>query len=409
MALAIGALLVAAAVAVWLGSRSQPRQRQHGTALRQWADRVQRELPHAWQQLKLTHAPTAQRGQTPPRPHMHGGGPIPEGWRWRISTPGAVTMADLEDRADRLASALNSHRQLIGALEITRDPRAEGWGTLSVWQRDPLTAPGPIPWAAGERPACVRPGWVCWGRHRDGSHVHAPVLSDVGAMCSLYAGRRGSGKSVGILSQVAQMAAWGWAPPILIDTVRQGADLAVLEPVAAHRMITNPKEALEVIHQARVECKRRAEKMADLGLRKFTRYTPDFPLIPIVVDEVHALLEHDKHGELTKFAQETRAMGGLVVCATQYPLAETMSSTFRQQLAYRLAYRCSNADEGRVILGHTPEGEGPHLLRTGPGSCMADLDGSGVFTMRSWWVPDDWLSRHVRALAPISGAATRSG
>lgn len=384
--------------------RARPRrdaQPQGDPRLRAWAASVQRELPLAWAQLKLTHAQPASNKTPSPRPLIHSGAPIPDGWRWRFSTPGAVTIADLEDRADRLASALNTRTQLVGAVEIARDRRHEGWGTLSVWRRDPLESVSAVPWEPGRAAPCVRPGWVCWGVHRDGSHVHAPLIGEGGAICALFAGRRGSGKSVGLLNVGAHLASWGFAAPILIDTVRQGADLAVLEPVAATSVITDRAEAREAIEAAAAECKRRARVMRERGWRKMPKFTPEVPLLPIVADEIHDLLADKKTaGSLTKYAQETRAMGGLVLGATQYPLAMSspQMSTFRQQMAYRLAYRCSNADEGRVILGSTPEGEGPHLLRTGPGSCMADLDGSGVVTMRSWWVPDGWLRSHVDKL-----------
>lgn len=385
-----------------LRRRARPRKQtapRGDPRLREWAVSVQRELPLAWQQLKLTHSQPASSKSPPPRPLIRGSAPIPGGWRWRFSTPGAVTIADLEDRADRLASALNTRHQLVGAVEIARDRRHEGWGTLSAWRRDPLEEVGTVPWQPGQSAPCVKPGWVCWGRHRDGSHVHAPVLGDVGALCALYAGRRGSGKSAGILCQVAQMASWGWAPPILIDTVRHGMDLAAFEALSPLPVVTDIKTAVQVIQQARAECDQRAKLLRSRGVRCLTRFTAETPMVPIVVDEIHDLMTDKRAaGELTKFAQETRAMGGLVVAATQYPLANIITPTLRQQLAYRLAYRCSNADEGRVILGNTPEGEGPHLLRTGPGSCMADLDGAGVVTMRSWWMPDAWLRRHVDAL-----------
>jgi hypothetical protein len=402
VALAIGALLIVAALVV-LATAPKPKRRHTGdNALRTWAGHVGRELGPAFAQLKLPHAPVAEKGKPAPRPHLHTSSPIPDGWRWKISTPGAVTMADLKNLESRLESALNTNRRLVGALEINRDPRAEGWGSLSVWREDPLTVASEVPWKPGARcPKCPE-GWVCFGKHRDGSHVHAPLLNDVGAICALLAGRRGSGKSVGLLNIGAHIVSWG-VRPILIDTVRQGADLAVLEPLAATEVITTRADAYQAIVEARAECKQRAKIMRARDWKKIPRWAMDeFPPIPVMADEIHDLMADKKCGpEITKFAQETRAMLGFVVGATQYPLAMASPemSTFRQQLAYRLAYRCSNADEGRVILGATPEGEGPHLLRTGPGSCMADLDGAGVFTMRSWWVPDEWLSRHVRALS----------
>jgi DNA segregation ATPase FtsK/SpoIIIE-like protein len=207
-----------------------------------------------------------------------------------------------------------------------------------------------------------------------------------------------------MLGQVAQMVAWGWCRPVLVDVVRHGVDLAVYEPLAGPVAVTI-KEARQAIRDAAEECASRLPAMRETGVRCLTRFTPDRPLIALVVDEVHAVMADKVAGAaLTRFAQETRAMGGLVIAATQYPTAEAIDSTFRMQLAHKMVYKVANADESRTILGvSAPDGQGPHELRAGPGACVADLDGSGLVTMRSWWLPDQWLSDHVAACSSMLG------
>lgn len=360
-----------------------------------WVTAVRRELPRATRDLRLpggtTQRPTSLSWDGP-------GERVPSGWRFHFATPGDVTISELSKRADNLAAAINTAGPLVAALEVDHGA-AEGWGSVTVWRSDPLERTALVPWEPGARCRLAPPGTACWGIRRDGDHVHAPVVGDAGAVCSLYAGRRGSGKSVGMLGQVAQMVGWGWCRPVLVDVVRQGVDLAVFEPVGGP-VATTIAQARAAIKAAADECAARLPEMRANAERCITRFTPDRPLIALVVDEVHAVMADKKAGELlTKFAQETRAMGGLVVCATQYPLAAVgeQFGTFRQQLAHRVAYRCSNSDESKVILGVTPDGQGPHELRAGPGACVADLDGGGLVTMRSWWLPDDWLSDHVAA------------
>lgn len=362
-----------------------------------WVTAVRSQLGPACRSLRLP-------GSTPQRPQgpvWYGPGePVPAGWRFHFSTPGDVSIGELIKRQENLAAAINTAAPLVAALEVDYGP-AEGWGSVTVWRSDPLDQTRVVPWSPGRRCSLAPPGTACWGMRRDGDHVHAPIVGDAGAVCSLYAGRRGSGKSVGMLSQVAQMVGWGWCRPVLVDVVRQGVDLAVFEPVAGP-VATTMVEARRAIKDAADECSARLAGMRETNTRCLTRFTPERPLIALVVDEVHAILADAKAGAaLTKFAQETRAMGGLVVCATQYPLAAMGegAGTFRQQLAHRVAYRCSNSDESKVILGVTPDGQGPHELRAGPGACVADLDGGGLVTMRSWWLPDRWLTAHVAACA----------
>lgn len=385
----------------WQAARHALKPAAQGSAYRpgdvDWVQAVRAELGPACRSLRLP-------GGTPARPLVpvwHGPGErVPAGWRFPFSTPGDVTVSELTKRADNLAAAINERVPLVAALEVDYG-EAEGWGSVTVWRTDPLNRSVTVPWAPGRWAPCCKPGVACWGIRRDGEHMHAPIVGDAGAVCSLYAGRRGSGKSVGMLGQVAQMVAWGWVRPVLVDIVRNGVDLAVFEPLAGP-VATTIKDARTAIKDAAGECAGRLPWMRENTVRCLTRFTPQVPLIALVVDEVHAVMSDKTAGKaLTTFAQETRAMGGLVVCATQYPLAGIGDefATFRQQLAHRVAYRTSNSDESKVILGVTPDGQGPHELRAGPGACVADLDGSGLVTMRSWWLPDDWLRDHVAACA----------
>lgn len=392
----LAVLAVVAALVVAVGGGPQRRATPATSRARRagWAKRVRGELDGAWRRVPL--GPPAAGGQ----PLVHGdGGPLEGGWRWRVSTPGSVTVADLEGKSSALASALNSRGPLVGALEVRRDRSHEGWCSVSVWERDPLDDDRDVPWAPGLAAPCVPPGTICAGVGRDGAHVHVPIVVGAGALCSLMAGRRGSGKSVAMVGWLAQMAAWGWVDLVLIDLVRNGTDFVCLEPVAAAPVITSLKDAVTAIRATRAECDRRTRVMATVGARCLTEFNAEVPMIVVAVDEVQALTADPKAGDLlTRLAQEGRAAGCAVMCATQYPTVETLGSTLRMQLALRCAFRCSNAVESGVILGRSSEGVGAHLITTGPGSCVADLDTGGLLSMRSWGYPDAWLADHVGRL-----------
>jgi len=312
-----------------------------------------------------------------------------------------VTVAEVEGKASAIASALNSRAHLVGALEISHGGH-EGWAYVSAWRADPLDREREIPWEPGEQPPCVEPGTVCLGVGRDSAHVHVPIVGRAGAMCMLSGGMRGSGKSEGMLGVVSQLIGWGWAPPVLIDTARQGMDLGVFAPVAAGPVVTTVKGATVAVRKARAECLRRAKILGGTypPTRLLTEFDARVPMIPLVIDELQGPMGDPAcKVELTRFAQETRAMGGSVFAATQYPTVEVVDATFRQQMGYRQAFRCMNSAEGPVILGAVPTGTGPHLLRGGPGMCIADLDGGSLVTLRTWRVPERWLVEHVRRVA----------
>lgn len=389
--LALVFLVVAALVAFTGGPRREVPERP--TVDRAWARQVRQELVSSWRRVNLGPAAAGRM------PVVHGDGTRVEGgWRWTISTPGSVTAAEMAAKADAVSSALNVRRQLVGALEV-RPGRHEGWVTLSAWPRDPLAGAREVPWEPGRPAPCCPPGVICAGVVRDGSHAHVPLVGGAGAVCALFGGRRGSGKSLAMLGWVAQAVAWGWVDVVLIDTVRHGTDLGVFEPLAAAPLVTTVNGATSAFQQMRAECDRRARAMAGHA-RCLTEFDARVPMILPVVDELQGIMgDAGCKVEATRFAQETRAMGGSLLGATQYPTTEVVDSTFRQQFAYRLAFRCSNAAEGPVILGASPDGEGPHQLRQGAGTCVADLDVGGFQTLRTWLFPDQWLREHVRLLA----------
>jgi hypothetical protein len=400
--LALGAILLLAAIGVALSARRAPRgvgqRRPIDRGTQAWANEVRRRLPEAFDAQQITKAGPDRKGGRP-RPTILGAGrPTEAGWEWRLNLPGNSQAEDWD--AGRIAAALNRGDHIAAVAEIHH--AGDGWAELQVFRSDPLATSALIPWAPGAMPSCCEPGTVCMGRQRNGDHIHFDVVTDVGATASLFAGRRGSGKSEAIRLMMAQMVAWGWASPYVIDLVRRGVDYEVFAPLLARPVITDPKEALAVIKGLRAECSARADDLKAAGRQKITRYTRDLPLLPLIIDEAHAVNAiKPLKAEMVPYTQETRPLGGGLVYATQYPTVDNVDPTLRLQIANVWCGRVRNAVEAGVVFGPLPEGVGPHHLRSGPGSCIADVDGPDLLTGRGWRMPAGWLAAHVRALSAV--------
>lgn len=392
------AILIAATSTTSKPRRAGTRRPTADPGIEAWAHEVLRRLPAAFDAQNVSKAGPDRKG-TRPRPRVVGDGiALEQGWRYSLNLPGNSEAADWDP--NRIAAALNAGDRLAAAAEIGAS--GNGWADLSVWRRDPLDGEQPVPWRPGSMPTCVRPGSVCVGRRRDGQHIHFDIIRDGSALATLIAGRRGSGKSETARLVVAQMCAWEWAPPIVVDLVRHGVDYAVFAPLLDRPIITNPKDAAALVVELNAEADERAEWMRARGVQKIARFTPERPARPLIWDEVQTATDDKKlNTGLRRWTQQARPVGGAPVLVTQYPTVQNLDSTLRAQIANAWCGRVRNHVEAGVVFGPLPEGVGPHLLRTGPGSCVVDSDGPSLDIGRTWHASDAWLRTHVDRLAKV--------
>lgn len=385
--------LVMSAVVLWLdGAVRYPKAET--TLTEEWVAEVRDRLPEALDAQGVKDRGVDEKGRPLPV-RIRGARPIPEGWAWKLDLPGSSVARDWDP--GRIVAAVNSGGQVAAVAEV--HSLGEGWAELQLWPSDPLALPRDIPWDPGQQAPCCRPGTVCMGPQRTGEHVHFDIYNGAGGLASLFAGRRGSGKSEAMRLALGQMVAWGNVSPVVVDLVRSGVDYADLEPLLAYPVITDPEEALVAIQVLRQACKDRSLELKARGLQMVPRYTRDMPLLPYVVDEVHSLME-DKalKREVIDFTRETRPMGGVTMVATQYPTTKSVDGALRAQMTNVWAGRLRNPTESNVTLGSLPEGLAPHLLRLGPGGAVCDVDGPDLLVVRGWRIPEGWMAEHVRAI-----------
>lgn len=399
--LVLGALLALAAAWLWIPSPAQRRQLRARRApsgdrtLAAWAGAVTAQLPAVFEAQNVARSGLLQGGKRP-LPRLAGDDPIPGGWRWTLDLPGNTVADDWE--ANRIVAALNTGRQMaaVGEVHHYRD----GWAHLELYRSEPLAQPLEVPWAPGELPSCCKPGTVCIGRRRDGRHIHFDLLVDGSGLATLIAGRRGSGKSETARLLTAQVAAWGWAPPIVVDLVRHGVDYAAMAPLLDRPIITDPKAAADLVKEMNDEASKRAESLRKSGRQKITRFSPELPFRVLVWDEVQTVNDDKamKTG-LRRWVQQARPVGSAPVLVTQYPTNDNIDSTLRAQIANVWSGRVRDHVQAGVIFGPLPEGEGPQNMRIGPGGCWVDVDEPDLLQGRSWFMSPAWLEAHVKALA----------
>lgn len=400
--LIIGAAL--AVVALWLAIPS-PRQRRELRArrpatdrnLQAWANAITARLPVALEAQNIARSGLLQQGKRP-LPRIVGSEAIPGGWRWTLDLPGNTVADDWE--ANRIVAALNTGRHMaaVGEVHHYRD----GWAHLELYRNEPLSAPVEVPWRPGEQPSCCRPGTVCIGRRRDGKHIHFDLLVDGSGLATLIAGRRGSGKSETARLLTAQVAAWGWAPPIVVDLVRHGVDYQAMAPLLDRPIITDVKEAKALIAELNEEASERAAALKASGEQKITRFSAARPFRVLIWDEVQTAND-DKAMKvgLRRWVQQARPVGSAPVLITQYPTNDNIDSTLRAQIANVWSGRVRDHVQAGVIFGPLPEGDGPQNMRIGPGGCWVDVDEPDLLQGRTWFMPPEWLDEHVKALARV--------
>ena len=395
---------IAVVVAVELLRQDQPIVRTvDDPELADWARQIEARLPEAFDALQLARTGPARLLGKRERPVIHGRPRLlVDGASWRVEFPGAVISEDVQP--GRLAGALNKDRIVAEVAEA--DEIAPGWADVRVFRADPLLEERMPPWEPGTIPACTGPGEICWGIRRNGEHYHLRlVIPGVGAQCMLIGGTRGSGKSEAILSLLAQMAAWGTVDLTLVDLARQGLDLGRFAPLAEAQRVIQELAPLQVaLDLANRRAHSRAAKMRELGMRVLDEPTRERRLRAMVIDEIQQPMSDFKARlAITRAAQEHRAMGGFIIAATQYPTiaalgGDQLGPQFRAQMGYRACFKVTSGTEAGVILGKSIEGDGPHRMRTGPGSAVVDADDGGQTAIRTWRMTDEWLARHIGLL-----------
>jgi S-DNA-T family DNA segregation ATPase FtsK/SpoIIIE len=191
----------------------------------------------------------------------------------------------------------------------------------------------------------------------------------------LIAGSTGSGKSVAINSMIISILYKSTpeeAKLVLIDPKRLELGLYDRIPHLFTPIVTEPKQAANVLRRATLEMESRLRKLAEHGVRNIEQYNKLFepestlelfdsngerggplPYIVIVIDELADLMMVEPQGveeSITRLAQMARAVGIHLILATQRPSVDVITGLIKANLPSRISFRVASKVDSRTIL-----------------------------------------------------------
>jgi S-DNA-T family DNA segregation ATPase FtsK/SpoIIIE len=201
-------------------------------------------------------------------------------------------------------------------------------------------------------------------------------IGDLTAMPHLMiAGSTGSGKSVAINSMVVSIL-YKSTPNevkfIMIDPKRLELGLYEDIPHLYTPIVTEPKQAANVLKRATIEMEERLKKLAEHGVRNIEQYNKIFepdstlnlfdsngeregplPYLVIVIDELADLMMVEPQTveeSITRLAQMARAVGIHLILATQRPSVDVITGLIKANMPSRISFRVASKVDSRTIL-----------------------------------------------------------
>ncbi len=284
------------------------------------------------------------------------------GWRADVDLPYGVTVPDILDRREKLASGL---RRPLGCVwpEPVADEHA---GRMVLWVGDRALNKVPRPaWPLAQSGAASLFKPLPFGTDQRGRNVDLTLMYDnvlIGAM-------PGMGKTFSLRTPLLA-AALDPLAELLIWELKGTGDLAPLKKVAADYGSGPDDEtaaaALDSIRYVHKDLERRAKVISSLPKDK----CPENKVIPalaanrslglhplvLAIDECQELFSHDTYGKeagslCTAIIKRGRALGVILLLATQRPDKESLPPAISANVGTRFCLRVMGQIENDMILG----------------------------------------------------------
>jgi hypothetical protein len=272
--------------------------------------------------------------------------PIPAGDRLRVRIPAGGRTSALAEQAEVIAACLEARE-----LRVVREPDNARYATVTIVRRDPLASAGAVPWPyqAAARLSLWQP--IPVGVNEDGEWITVSLFE----RNVLVGGEPGAGKSVALSLLVAVAALDPDA--ILITLDGKLVELACWAGVAARTVGVDTDDAIGVLRALQGELDARL-----LGLvanrRRKVHPAGGMPLIVVVIDELAHYLNGPDRRQNAEFANllrdlvsRGRAVGIIVLAATQKPSTDVIPSAIRDLFGFRWAFRCTTPQASDTVLG----------------------------------------------------------
>lgn len=284
------------------------------------------------------------------------------GWRADVDLPFGVTVSDILERRDRLASGL---RRPLGCVwpEPAHDAHA---GRLVLWVGDldmSQARPAAWPLARGGAADLFRP--VPFGTDQRGRPVTVPLMFSnvlIGAM-------PGAGKTFSI-KPLALAVCLDPTAQVYGFELKGSGDLDFLAKVA-HRYASGPGDdtiaaVMDSLREVYRDLETRAKTISGLprDVCPENKVTPSlarrrhlglFPKV-IIIDECQELFAHPLHGKeagelCTAIIKRGRALGVILILATQRPDKDSLPTAISANVGIRFCLRVMGQVENDMIIG----------------------------------------------------------
>ncbi|GAB4388225.1 MAG: DNA translocase FtsK [Thermodesulfovibrionales bacterium] len=236
----------------------------------------------------------------------------------------------------------------------------------------------------------------------------APIVADLSRMPHLLvAGATGAGKSVSLNSMVLSLLYKArpdevkmlMIDPKLLELFAYNDIPHLISPV-----VTNPKEASEMLRRMVLEMEDRYRLIAEKGARNIESFNavaaPEekLPYIVIFVDELADLMiasASQVEDSIARLAQMARASGIHLVLATQRPSVDVITGLIKANFPARIAFQVTSKIDSRTII----DAQGAEQL-IGKGDMLFMLPGVRIVRVHGALVTEGEVkavTEHVRA------------
>lgn len=281
-------------------------------------------------------------------------------WLVHIETTGGVTVADVQKKADALASALGIPRHQMDIRKEGREDQFSFWVSMT----DPFGRAVLNPLIGTSDKVNAWRNGLPLGFDKRGSIVLA-TISDYSL---LVGGATRSGKGMAVANILVGAMLDPRIRVRLFDGKGTGEYVGIAESLDTF-VRRNPERLLQFLKVLAAELERRTEILVDLGVSKATEELLEQlgGIELVIVDELATYtVKGGLNGQyaeeivelLAQIAAVGAAVGIVLVLATQSPKVDVVPSRLRGNCAGRWAMRVESATASNAILGDGVAGDG---------------------------------------------------
>jgi hypothetical protein len=225
-----------------------------------------------------------------------------------------------------------------------------------------------------------------------------PVTYDIAKNAHLLiAGATRSGKSVCTYSLIVHVLRMGDSAQLLIADPNDTTMAPFEHLVSWATNSIHPEQPTEMLQWVRGEMERRRPILRQMRRDKIEVFTPELPMIVVIVDEAANYMRHADKNAAAAFIDELMAVvaqgakfGVRLVLITQRPDATILPTSVRSQLSARISFRLEDTQTATMVF---PDLDNPAvLLEFDTGVGMYKEVGGQPRQFRSVYLQDHWAA-----------------